>query len=209
MTSLKRFVFSVCCSLCLFCGGVPAWAAADLAGTASVNVTSDTATNAKNMAMVEARRQIIKDALSQYSIPEQLDDALQAASGDDLMNLISTTSIGGEQLSDTTYSANISMTLDRRAALQWLTNNNVQNWLPDGTSDNKFIVLITLSDAVADWIELNRIARNEQIDLFTKYMLGNHITAELPSNQRGTFTIAVRESGWKYSDQDGILRLWK
>lgn len=208
MTSLKRFVFSVCCSLCLFCGGVPAWAA-DLAGTASVNVTSDTATNAKNMAMVEARRQIIKDALSQYSIPEQLDDALQAAAGDDLMNLISTTSIGGEQLSDTTYSANISMTLDRRAALQWLTNNNVQNWLPDGTSDNKFIVLITLSDAVADWIELNRIARNEQIDLFTKYMLGNHITAELPSNQRGTFTIAVRESGWKYSDQDGILRLWK
>ena len=40
--------------------------AVDLRGMAPVNVTSDTATNAKNIAFADATRQIIRDSLRQY-----------------------------------------------------------------------------------------------------------------------------------------------
>ena len=70
--------------------------AASLTGTASVNVTSDTATNAKNMAFDEARRQIIRDVLSNYSDASSLNNAIKSEKSSALMNLISASSITGE-----------------------------------------------------------------------------------------------------------------
>ena len=107
--------------------------AADLVGTASVRMTSDTATTAKTMAINDARRQILVDKLSQYSMRDQLSAAVRNAKSADLANLISETSIDGEQISDTTYSANITMTVDKNAARRWLAANGVQNWLSDGS----------------------------------------------------------------------------
>ena len=183
--------------------------AVDLSGTASVNVTSDTAAAAKNMAFDEARRQIISDVLGQYAIPDLLDDAIKNASGADLTNLIASSSIDGEQQSDTTYSANITMTVDRNAAKQWMTDNNIQNWLTDNNSGDVFVLQAVMSDKVANWMELKQIARAEGLDLATKYINGNQVTVELPLNSRTAFTIAIRERGWRFYDQDGILRIWK
>ena len=90
--------------------------AANLGGVATVNVTSDTAATAKNMALASARRQIINDALSQYTLPDQLQSAISESKPSDLQNLIASTEISGEQQSDTTYSATISMTIDATAA---------------------------------------------------------------------------------------------
>lgn len=205
MIRLKKFLMAVCCMAAVS----SAHAAADLSGTASVNVTSDTAANAKSMAFDEARRQIITDALRQYAIPDQLADAVANASAGELTNLIASSSIDSEKLSDTTYSANITMTLDRGAAGRWMVDNNVQNWLPDGTTGDKFVVVVNATDPMAGWIELNDIARAEHVDLATKFMMGNQITAELPAANRAAFTIALREAGWRYSDQDGVLRIWK
>lgn len=181
----------------------------DLSGQAFINITSDTSANAKNIAFDEARRQILMDALMQYSNEEQLKDALASADSNNLLNLIASSSIEGEKLSDTTYSANISMTIDATAAKQWMTENNIQNWLNDGDFETRFIVLISTQDKLTDWIQLNQISRQENIDLSTQYIMGNQISVELPVKDRAKFTIAVREAGWHYNDQDGVLRVWK
>lgn len=195
-------------ALCLGMGAAHA-ALPELQGRAAVNVTSDTAATAKNMAFDEARRQIITDTLSQYSVVEQLRAAVRDAKSSDLTNLIASSSIDGEQQSDTTYSANITMSVNPDAARAWMTANNVQNWLGDGTGGDMSVVLITTSDKVANWMELNRIARAEKIDFNTKYIMGNQITLEIPAGARGAFTAAARNAGWRYADQDGVLRLWK
>ena len=183
--------------------------AADLSGVASVSVTSDTAAAAKEMAFDEARRQIILDVLGQYSIPDQLEEVLKNAKSAELMNLIATSSIDSEQQSNTTYSANIHMTIDRDAARNWLTEKEVQNWLTDGKSGDMFIVQAVMTDKLAGWIELNQIARDEGIELSTRYINGNQVTIELPVSARNSFTIAIRENGWRYADQNGVLHIIK
>lgn len=204
MTSMKKILFA-CCAV-VFCAAAHA---SDLSGVASVNVTSDTAAAAKDMAFDEARRQIITDVLGQYSIPDQLNDVVKNAKSADLMNLIAASSIDGEQQSDTTYSANISMTIDRDAARAWMTENNIQNWLTDGNAGDRFVVQIVMTDKLTGWMELRRIARDEGIGLSTKYINGNQITAEVPVASRSAFTIAIREAGWRYADQNGVLHIIK
>lgn len=190
-------------------GRVDAGWAITLDGTVPVSITSDTAAMAKNMAFDEARRQILMDGLRQYADVYQLQSAISAASRDELTNLIATSSIDGERVSDTTYSANIYMSVDVPGARQWLNDHNVQNWLPDGGSVDKFTMIVELGDGMADWMELKRIARDENFDIATKYIAGNQITAELPISVRGAFTIAISEGGWKYSATDDVLRIWK
>lgn len=203
---LKIRSFFVGMALCL--GSVSVWAV-DLSGSAAVNVTSDTAATAKNMAFDEARRQIISDALRQYADVDVLDSAVKNAKSEDLTELIASSGIDGERVSDTTYSANITMTLDSNAARTWLENNNVQHWLPDESKHDVFVVSVKLSDPIADWIQLNQIARNERIDLGTQSISGDMVTLELPVSARGKFTIAVREGGWRYASNDGVLKIWK
>lgn len=204
MKCIKNVLFGVMGAFCMANAN-----AVQLSGVATVNITSDTANTAKTMAFDEARRQIIVDALGQYSNPEQLREVLANAASDDLTALVSTSAISGEKISNTTYSATISMTLDANAVRQWMNVNAVQNWLPDGNSGDKFVVLATLSNPLVDWIDLNHISRAGEIDFSTKYMMGDQIMMEFPNGKRAGFTISLRESGWKYADQDGVLRIWK
>lgn len=182
--------------------------AAYLQASTFVNITSDTAANAKNIAFDEARRQIISDILRQYSIADQLLPVIKDSKSDELTNLITSSTIDGEQLSDTTYSANITMTINPDAAHMWLTKNNIQNWL-NSDKDETVAVIINMSDGIANWMELQKISRDEKINLATKYMTGNQATVEIPRSARGPLTIALREAGWKYADQDGTLKIWK
>lgn len=183
--------------------------AADLRGNVSLNIASDTAVAAKNIAMVEARRQIVSDVLGQYSDRGLLADVLAGVSDDVLNSLIASTSIDGEQASTTTYSANISMEIDATAARNWMLENGIQNWLPDGDDVNRFVVLAEMSQPLANWAELNDISRREKFDINVKNINGNQIMIDLPASSRGAFTIAVREGGWRYSNMDGALRIWK
>ena len=183
--------------------------AADLRGNVSLNITSDTATAAKNIAMVEARRQIISDVLAQYSDRALLMDALGATSDEVLNSLIASTSIAGEQVSTTTYSANISMEIDAAAARSWLMENGIQNWLPNADGENRLVVLAEMSSPLVQWAELNDISRREKIDINVKNINGNQLMIDLPVTSRGAFTIALRENGWRYSNMDGALRVWK
>ena len=182
---------------------------ADLTGNVEINITSDTAANAKNIAFDESRRQIIIEVLMPYANAEQLKEAINAVDKNALTNLISSSSISGEKLSDTTYSANITMTVDRNAAKKWMTENDVQNWLTDGLSEDVSVIQIVMSDKISGWMEIQEIARNEGIKLFTKYINGNQITVEIPASSRASFTIAIREKGWRFSDTNGILKIWK
>lgn len=183
--------------------------AADLRGNVSLNITSDTAAAAKNIAMVEARRQIVSDVLAQYSDQALLMDALGATSDEVLNSLIASTSIAGEQVSTTTYSANISMEIDAGAARSWLMENGIQNWLPNADGENRLVVLAEMSSPLVQWAELNDISRREKIDINVKNINGNQLMIDLPVTSRGAFTIALRENGWRYSNMDGALRVWK
>ena len=171
--------------------------AATLTGTAHVNVTSDTAANAKNMAMDEARRQVIVEALS-------------AEKSAVLTTLIESSGISGEQQSDTAYSANITMTLDRNAARNWMVSHGVQNWLGDGDDGGyESWVVVTLDNKLSDWSRVRRIAADAGIDLNTKSIDGNQITFRVLATRRGALTIALRDGGWRYSDRDGVLYISK
>ncbi len=183
--------------------------AVDLVGTVPVRMTSDTATTAKTMAINDARRQILIDKLKPYAISDQLVPAIRDAKSTDLTNLISEISIDGERISDTTYSANITMTVDKDAARKWMADNNVQNWLSDGGNTDVFTMRITLRDPIADWAQLKSLARAERVDFATQNITGDVATVEIPNSSRTSFTIALRGAGWKTSADDGFMRVWK
>ena len=185
--------------------------ATDLSGVTSVNVTSDTAADAKTIALNQARRQILTQVLSQYADASQVQIAVKNAKQSELMNLISSSSIDGERQSDTTYTANVTMFVDEDAARKFFTDNNIQNWLSDANANgaNGVMILVSMSDRVGNWLELKRIARSVGVDLNTKYIMGNQATIEMPVNLRSAFISTVRGAGWRVADQDGAVRIWK
>ena len=197
----------IACVLLMSC--MSAAGAADLHGNVSLNITSDTATAAKNIAMSEARRQIVSDVLGQYSDKEALGAALAEIDENTLNTLVASTAIDDELTSATTYSATISMTLDAGAARVWLAERGVQNWLPGDDSVSRFVVWAEMSSPIKQWGELNDIARREKIDIAVKSINGNQLMIDLPLSSRGAFTIAARENGWRYANMDGALRIWK
>lgn len=202
-----RNVFLVCGLVVCCAHGVRA---ADLTATAHVNVTSDTAATAKNMALDEARRQVIIDALSPYSDAGALRRAVGAEKASVLTTLVESSSIGGEKQSDTTYSANITMTLNRAAARNWMVAHDVQNWLGDGNdSGNESWAVVTLEKRLSDWGRVRKIATDAGIDLNTKTINGPQMSVRIPASKRAALTIALRDAGWQYQDRDGVLYIFK
>lgn len=205
MGTVKKILVGVFCVV-VTCAAY----AADLTATASVNVTSDTAANAKNMAMDEARRQVIIDAVSPYADSAALRDAVANEKASVLTTLVESSGISGERQSDTTYSANITMTLDRGAVRNWLVAHGVQNWLGDGDdAGNDTWVVASLTNKLTDWAGLRRIAADSGIDLNTKTIAGNQISCRVPASKRSALTIALRDAGWRYQDRDGVLHIYK
>ena len=182
----------------------------ELSATVPVNQTSDTAANAKINATNLARRQILYNTLSQYSQKEELNGLISKTSSDELMNLISSTSVANEQISSDTYSANITMVVDNYAAKRWLDEQGVQNWVPlNNESAEKFTAFMVLQNGLVDWADLKRIAREGNVEIETKSMVGNQIVAKMPLSFRTKFISAIRGVGWKYADNGGILQVWK
>jgi hypothetical protein len=188
---------------------VPGAFGVGLVGSVSVNQTSDTASAAKAIAINSARRQILYDVLSKYAEPVSLNELIQSASDDDLMNFISSSSVSNEQMSTDSYSANITMDIDNDVVRNWLTINNVQNWVPGKESVDKSEVFIVVSNGVSDWAELKRAARESGFDMEIIMISGNQIYAKIPSSHRTRFTAGIRGFGWKYADNSGVLQIWK
>lgn len=183
--------------------------AVELRGMASVNVTSDTAMTAKNIAFDEARRQIIRDSLRQYVDVDALNTAMRGAKGTELAELVATSSIDGEKLSDTTYSANISMVLDADVVRGWLDTRGIKNWLPEDGGGDSMVVSVKMSDAMANWIQLNQILRDGKFDTMLRSMTRDTAVFELPASGCDRFVGAVRAAGWRYENSDGGIRIWK
>lgn len=192
---------SLVCSLDAFGG--------NLSGSVSVKETSDTAANAKINAVNSARRQILSVVLSPYADKKSLVELIKNTSNDDLMNLIQSSSVSNEQMSVNGYSAKITMNIDNDAVKKWLNANEVQNWVPLTESDEKFTVSVVVSNGIQDWAELKRVARDDNIEIETQSLQGNQVVVKLPLSYRTKFTAAVRGAGWKFADNDGVLRIWK
>ena len=204
MSIMKKFLFAF-----LIVVGVHCAYGADLVGSAWVNMTSDTSSTAKTMAINDARRQILIDKLGAYAMSDQLVPAIRAAKSSELENLISATNIDNEKISNTAYSAKITMTVDKVASRNWMNDKNIQNWLNDGVSEDVFVAQVTLRNALIDWADFNRIMRNERVNAMTKYISGNNVTVEMPASARAAITIALRGAGWHTSASDDVLRVWK
>lgn len=188
---------------------IPTAFAFDLMGNVAVNRVSNTAADAKVDAMNFARRQILFDVLSQYSDKNYLKEVLDKYSDDELANLVISTSVSNEQISSDAYSANVKMLLDNDAIKRWLNENGVQNWVPSRESDENFNAFVVVQHGIADWAELKRIARNDNVDIEMQRMAGNQIFVKIPLNYRSKFTANIRNLGWKYTDNGGILQVWK
>ncbi|MBQ0013009.1 MAG: hypothetical protein KBS86_00335 [Proteobacteria bacterium] len=180
--------------------------AVDLSGSAVVSITSDTAVLAKNIAMAEARRQIVFDKLGQYADKDQLRNAM--AQEKDLSGLISQTSIDGEKISDTTYSATVHMTIDPVVAQQWMVQHGVQNWLQSSDVDSSvLIVKLTLNAPLSDWGTFNALVN--KIDYRVSEISGNTVTIVVPQAQRSQFTAAVYGAGWQHAVKNDVLNIWR
>ena len=203
---MLRFIkFFVCC-MCV----CPLAMADMVSGNAVVNITSDTAVTAKNIAMAEARRQIIMDVLGQYAVRDQLKSVVDAANNEELTGLISQTTIEGERFSDTTYTANIYMTLDSVVAQQWLSQNEVQNWLKTSVAnDDVFVAVIKLANPLSDWTEFNKILNSKKINTVTDEIFGDRVTMSVQKQQRSQFMAALHDNGWKYSVNGSVVNIWK
>lgn len=181
----------------------------ELTATVPVNQTSETAAKAKINATNLARRQILYNVLSPYAQKEELNGLIHNSSSDELTNLVVSSSVSNEQISANGYSANITMTVDNDAAKKWLDKNGVQNWIPLGNSEEKFTAFIVVPNGIPDWAELKRITRSDNIEIETQVMTGNQIVVKLPLSYRSKFTAAIRGAGWKYTDNGGVLQVWK
>jgi len=206
---VKRYlnaVFLAC--LISIVGGVGAFAF-DLIGSYDITQTSDTAAKAKSEAMDIARRKILFDVLANYSEIDSLRELLDNTSDNDLLDFISAASVSNEHISSETYSATISMNIDNDAVKRWLTVNDVKNWVPLAENTESFSMFIVLPNGISDWGELKRITKNDNVDIDTVAIIGNQIFAKLPLNYRSKFTAALREMGWRYADNSGVLQVWK
>ena len=72
-----------------------------------------------------------------------------------------------------------------------------------------FMVLIVVPNGLADWAELKRITREGKVEIETQTISGNQILAKLPLNYQSKFMAAIRENGWKYTNNGGVLQVWK
>lgn len=180
-----------------------------LSGSVSVNQSSDTAASAKIKALNTANRQILLNVLSRYSDVEALKELMQNTSDKDLINLIDSSSVSNEQISSTAYSAKITVNLDNDAVKNWLAQNNVKNWVPMSESLEKFTLSVVVPNGIADWADIKRIARENNAEIETQSITGNNVIAKMPASIRTKFTIALRDAGWKYADNGGVLQIWK
>lgn len=206
----KWFLYAV-----LFCvGAIGTSLALELTGTISVDETSDTAASAKTKAFDDAQRSVILRELRPYADFEQLSVAIKDSTNEDLMNMISSSSLDSEKISDTTYSANISFVIDGEAARRWMDEHSVQHWLPASgaavmASVNVVTVNAILVRPIADWMNLNSISRGLNTDLQTKTIVGNRITFAVPEKDITRFTNSLRSNGWQVQSFGGDYKIWK
>lgn len=208
----KIFCGIVLCSLAVLPAG-----AVEITGTTSVNVTADTANAAKDKAFNSARREVVLRELGQYANTEQLATLVKNSSNDDLMNIISSSSLDGEKVSDTSYSANISFVIDGDAAKAWMEKNSVQNWLP--SSDSNVVVATTPIDSVlftavlvqpiSDWIGLNAVARMVPMDLATTSVVGNNVSFSVLDKNVSNLSKALWSNGWHVQKNETDYKIWK
>ena len=201
--SVKQFVFAVVLGLSCVAGGN----AVELTGVSVVNVTSDTATSAKNKAFDMARRDIIVKALRQYVDGDSLSKAVAGAKNSELMDLVESSSIEDEKFSDTTYSANIKMILDERAVQAWLDSQNVQHWLDKVNDTDVVSIRVVLNNPVADWINLQRVARENDLNLMTRHIMGNVAQVDVVHAYRNKIVSGFKQSGWTVVDENGVLNI--
>ena len=183
--------------------------AMDLVGAVTVNQTSKTAAKAKIEAMNAARRQILFDVLSNYSEPDQLQELIDQSEDEQLTNLIVSASVSSEHMSSASYSANISMNIDNDLAKKWLTENEVKNWVPSAEPTESFSLFIVVPNGLSDWGELKQVAKDNNTEINTITVFGDQIFAKMPLIYRSKFTAGIRQFGWKYADNSGVLQVWK
>jgi hypothetical protein len=189
---MKKIGFFIVLQLCIMnyalCIG--------LSGTASVNLTSDTAAVAKKMALNDARRQIVGDALADVANAAAVRAAAADARNEDLENLIASVNIENERLSNTTYSADIKMTLSDAAAKKWLDSLGIENTigLADAAAPDKIRIEINTPNGLRDWIKIRAALRDAGIsDWMIKSIRGGNVAIEVPASKRPAVSRALSE----------------
>lgn len=206
---MKR-LFGVFVSLFFVSGlGVLDALATDLIGAATISQTSETAAKAKIDAMNIARRQILFDVLSNYAEIEGLTELMDKTPDEDLIGFISAAGVSNEHISSETYSATITMDIDNDIVKKWLTLNEVKNWVPIAETAETFSMFVVLPNGISDWAELKRITAADNVDIDTIAIIGNQIFAKLPLSYRTKFTAAIRDAGWRFADNSGVLQVWR
>ena len=70
-------------------------------------------------------------------------------------------------------------------------------------------MVLSLHNRIADWSSVRRVAADAGIDLDTAAISDGQIVFHVASARRGALTIALRNAGWRYTDRDGALYIYK
>lgn len=209
---MKKTIYIICSILTLFVPIVSVKASVDLTGMAAVNVSSDTSSNAKKMALTEAREQIIKETISPFVYDkDNFNNVLKNADDLDLTNLVSSVNIKNEKQSATTYSANIKMTLNGDSVKNWLNKNNINNSVDVlySKSKDKKNININLSNGLNEWIEFNQNLLSENINFTVDKISDRQVSGNISVSDNNKFISIMNKYGWKYYDNNNVLQINK
>ncbi len=187
------------------------YASPDLTKTTHVEMTANTASEAKTVAMGQARREVFVDVLSRYSERNVIANLVGNIPDEELINFIGSVGIENERVSQTAYSADITMTLDRGSVEKWMIANNVPNYLAAADDSGDKSAIFFDIGGLSDWISMHKTLRDagvwDKLDFDVKAIFGRQITASINSSAKSELVTAIKSAGWVVSENDGILRI--
>lgn len=209
----QKNIFALCSVLFVLCCGFAANASSDLTETSSIEITAATATDAKAKAMNSVRREIFVDVLSRYSEKPIIEKLVAETDDSDLINMVSSVSIGNERVSSTSYSADITMTLDQPSVQRWMLSNNIPNYMAAATDSDMSVSVVIDLNGLGDWIEFRKLLRVagiwDDLHFETKSIFGGQIITSINANQKNKMIDVVRSGGWNIGQSQGILKISK
>ncbi len=90
-----------------------------------IDKRDDSATTAKNKGMDEARRDIVSTIFYRFGDSKKLNELLPSLSNSDIAALVGATNIDNEKQSQTSYVADVTMTVARESMINWMRKNDV------------------------------------------------------------------------------------
>jgi len=187
--------------------------APNLTAEVPVDIQSSNAAVAKKEALETATRNGIIMVLSRYADRAAVENAAAELKPADLANMTASTSISGEKLSKTGYSAVVAVSLEQSAVEKFYNTRQIQNFLNmTADSEDRTEMVILLDNGLDDWASVNKIlngAADENLGFQVKTLGAGQAAISVLSAKQKKFTNLMTQNGWQYARADDKITFHK